>query len=177
MKDSHIEIVFIGIIILIFALWKISNLIKTRCYERRREGFVAEAAAAAAAAANGPVTVPKPRSDAELFLSQIEHLLPANIKSAVFRNDGPILSTENFTTETTENEMTIHQRKKIAAPAPVPAPVPAPEPVPAPVAPSGKEGLENPDANTKEFIDKNITSINPQDSQKSQVQMDNRSNI
>lgn len=158
MKDSHIEIVFIGIIILIFALWKISNLIKTRCYERRREGFVAEAAAAAA---NGPVTVPKPRSDAELFLSQIEHLLPANIKSAVFRNDGPILSTENFTTETTENEMTIHQRKKIAAP----APVPAPEPVPAPVAPSGKEGLENPDANTKEFIDKNITSINPQDSQ------------
>ena len=62
MKESQIEIVFIGIIILVFALWKISELIKTRCYERRlrwREGFVAKAAAAAA---------PPPRSDTETFL-------------------------------------------------------------------------------------------------------------
>lgn len=59
--------------------------------------------------------------------------------------------------------MTVHQRKKIA---PVPA-MPAVPAVPAvPTAtPTGKEGLENPDANMKEFIEKNITSINPEDSQ------------
>lgn len=149
MKEPQIEIVFIGIIILVFALWKISELIKTRCYERRqrREGFVAAAAAKKAA----------PRSDTETFLSQIERLIPTNVRSSSIGGGG-VLSTENFTVDTTENEMTVHQRKKIAPVAPV-APVVAPPPT------IVKEGLENPDANTKEFIDKNLTSINPQDSQ------------
>ena len=150
MKDSQIEIVFIGIIILVFALWKISELIKTRCYERRREGFVAKAAAKAA----------PPRSDTETFLSQIEQLVPTNVRSLI-GGDG-VLSTENFTVDTTENEMTIHQRKKLAPVVSAPAPAPA-RTVPSPT--TGKEGLENPDANTKQFIDKNITSINPEDSQ------------
>lgn len=147
MKESQIEIVFIGIIILVFALWKISEIIKTRCYERRqrREGFVAAEAAAKKAA---------PRSDTETFLSQIERLIPTNVRSSSIGGGGGggLLSTENFTVDTTENEMTVHQRKKIA-------PVVAPPPT------TVKEGLENPDANTKEFIDKNLTSINPQDSQ------------
>ena len=146
MKESQIEIVFIGIIILVFALWKISELIKTRCYERRqrREGFVAAKKAA-------------PRSDTETFLSQIERLIPTNVRSSIGGGGGGggLLSTENFTVDTTENEMTVHQRKKIAPVAPVVAPPPT----------TVKEGLENPDANTKEFIDKNLTSINPQDSQ------------
>ena len=148
MKEPQIEIVFIGIIILVFALWKISELIKTRCYERRqwREGFVAKAAAAAAAKKDAP------RSDTETFLSQIERLIPTKVQLS---SNGGVLSTENFTVDTTENEMTVHQRKKIAPVAPVVAPPPT----------TVKEGLENPDANTKEFIDKNITSINPQDSQ------------
>ena len=147
MKESQIEIVFIGIIILVFALWKISELIKTRCYERRqrREGFVAAEAAAKKAA---------PRSDTETFLSQIERLIPTNVRSSI-GGGGGLLSTENFTVDTTENEMTVHQRKKIAPIVPVVAPPPT----------TVKEGLENPDANTKEFIDKNLTSINPQDSQ------------
>ena len=150
MKESQIEIVFIGIIILVFALWKISELIKTRCYERRqrREGFVAAAAAEAAAKKAAP------RSDTETFLSQIERLIPTNVRSSI-GGGGGLLSTENFTVDTTENEMTVHQRKKIAPVAPVVAPPPT----------TVKEGLENPDANTKEFIDKNLTSINPQDSQ------------
>ena len=155
MKDSQIEIVFIGIIILVFALWKITELIKTRCYERRREGFVAKAAAAANKA--------PPRSDTETFLSQIEQLIPTKVRTPIGGGgDGGVLSTENFTVDTTENEMTIHQRKKIAPVVSASAPAPA-RTVPSPT--TGKEGLENPDANTKEFIDKNLTSINPEDSQ------------
>ena len=156
MKEPQIEIVFIGIIILVFALWKISELIKTRCYERRqwREGFVAKAAAAAAAKKDVP------RSDTETFLSQIERLIPTKVQlSSNGGGGGGVLSTENFTVDTTENEMTVHQRKKIAPVVPTVVPVSAPPPS------TVKEGLENPDANTKEFIDKNITSINPQDSQ------------
>ena len=157
MKDSQIEIVFIGIIILVFALWKITELIKTRCYERRREGFVAKAASAANKA--------PPRSDTETFLSQIEQLIPTKVRTPIGGGgDGGVLSTENFTVDTTENEMTIHQRKKIAPVVSASAPAPAPaRTVPSPT--TGKEGLENPDANTKEFIDKNLTSINPEDSQ------------
>ena len=155
MKEPQIEIVFIGIIILVFALWKISELIKTRCYERRqwREGFVAKAAAAAAAKKDVP------RSETETFLSQIERLIPTKVQLSSNGGGGGVLSTENFTVDTTENEMTVHQRKKIAPVVPTVVPVSAPPPS------TVKEGLENPDANTKEFIDKNITSINPQDSQ------------
>ena len=86
------------------------------------------------------------------------------------------LSTENFTADTTENDMTVHQRKKAAteldkAPARAVAPArpasPAPPAPPASPAPPAveKEGLENADADTKEFIDKTITSINPNDNQ------------
>ena len=139
MKDSQIEIVFIGIIILVFALWKITELIKTRCYERRREGFVAKAASAAKAA--------PPRSDTETFLSQIEQLIPTKVRTPIGGGfDGGVLSTENFTVDTTENEMTIHQRKKIAPVVSASAPAPA-RTVPSPT--TGKEGLENPDSNTK----------------------------
>jgi hypothetical protein len=157
MKDTRIEIIFISAILLVFALWKISELIKTRYYERRREGFIA---AAAAKAAEEKAAVPAV-SDTETFLSQIEHLIPTNIRSSL--RGGPLLSTENFTVDTTENEMTIQQRKKIA-----PVPVAAPPAAPPTAPPAGKEGLENqenPDANAKKFIDKNLTSINPQDSQ------------
>ena len=155
MKESQIEIVFIGIIILVFALWKISELIKTRCYQRRqwREGFVAKAAK----------TTTTPQSEIETFLSQIEQLIPTKVRSSI---GGGVLSTENFTVDTTENEMTIHQRKKLVPVVPVVVSAPArTTPPPPPPPPPGKEGLENPDANTKEFIDKNITSINPEDSQ------------
>ena len=44
MKENQIEFVFIGVIIIVFAIWKISELIKTRCYQAKaiREGFDAD---------------------------------------------------------------------------------------------------------------------------------------
>jgi hypothetical protein len=160
MKEHQVEYLFIGVIILVFALWKISELIKTRCYERRwaREGF---AASAKKRSVDNVATQPT----TETFISDIEKLIPEPIRASRNGNE-PILSTENFTVNTPEAEMTVHQRKKAAmtvdsftggtAPTTAPAPAPAPE----------KEGMTNPDdVNMKEFIDKNITSISLEDNQ------------
>jgi len=159
MKEPQIEFVFIGIIIVVFALCKISDLIKTRYYEKRSSEYNTAQAAAAAAAVKA--SAPATPSDTKTFLSHIERLIPTNARSM----SGPLLSTENFTVDTTENEMTVNQRKKIAPVVPdVPA-VPAVPAVPDVPPMTVKEGLENPDANTKEFIDKNLSSINYFDTQ------------
>jgi len=146
MKELQVEIIFIGIIILVFGLWKISELVKTRCYERfqakQREGFQAKVV---------EETPTRTDTTTDMVLSQIKRLIP-NYSSG---SDEPVLSTENFTVYTTENEMTIHQRKKLL-------PVTR---TPSPPINSGKEGMENADENTKKFIDKNLTSINLEDSQ------------
>ena len=155
MKELQIEFVFIGIIILVFALCKISGLIKTRCYEKRSSEYNA-AQGAAAVKASAPAT----QSDTKTFLSHIERLIPTNARSM----SGPLLSTENFTVDTTENEMTVNQRKKIAPVIDEPA-IPAVSAVPDVPPMTVKEGLENPDANTKEFIDKNLSSVNYFDTQ------------
>ena len=175
MKENQIEFVFIGVIIIVFAIWKISELIKTRCYQAKaaiQEGFEADdrakkdkAAATAAAAAE---------AEPEL-MTQLKGLLKN------YNTETPVLSTENFTVETPENEMTINQRKKAATTldtfktttatttATAPTTVTTPPPVAAPTTDKPinavKEGLENMNEDTKEFIDKNITSINPADSQ------------
>ena len=156
MKENQVEFVFIGVIILFFAIWKISELIKGRCRRGGRiEGFKPDAAGARVEA---PATATATATDD--ILSQVAKLIKSGAGVEQFLLSSDVLSTENFTLDTTENEMTVHQRKKIA-PIP-PPPVPA---VPAVPAPTGKEGLENPDANMKEFIEKNITSVNPEDSQ------------
>lgn len=161
MKDPQIEFVFIGVIIIVFAIWNISELIKTRCFEAmtiRREGFAAESRdAAAKAKAAAAAAAVKDDDPAEQF----EKLL----------NSKPVLSTENFTTETLENEMTVNQRKKAATELdklssmkPTPT-TPPPTPPPAPPTTDEVEGMETMNEDTKEFIDKNITSINADDSQ------------
>lgn len=161
MKDPQIEFVFIGVIIIVFAIWNISELIKTRCFEAmtiRREGFAAESRdAAAKAKAAAAAAAVKDDDPAEQF----EKLL----------NSKPVLSTENFTTETLENEMTVNQRKKAATELdklssmkPTPT-TPPPTPPPAPPTTEEVEGMETMNEDTKEFIDKNITSINADDSQ------------
>lgn len=154
MKGHQVEYLFIGVIILVFALWKISELIKTRCYERRwaREGF----------AAQPPVTAKKPAPDT--FLTQIEKLIPD--AASVSRNGNePILSTENFTVNTPESEMTVQQRKKAATLIDT-FTVGAQPSVPSPPSSPTKEGMKNPDdVNMKEFIDKNLTSISLEDNQ------------
>lgn len=162
MKEPQVEYVFIGVIILVFALWKISELIKTRCFERRwiREGFAAKAKKRA-----DMVVAPQPHTT-ETFIANIEKLIPESIRVSRNGNE-PILSTENFTVNTPEAEMTIHQRKKAATrvdTAPVSAPMSAP--VSAPVSAPEKEGMKNPDdVNMKDVIEKNITSINFDDNQ------------
>jgi hypothetical protein len=168
MKENQIEFVFIGAIIIVFAIWKISELIKTRCYQAKaiKEGFETESMEAVKAAAAAEEA--KKNQQPEL-MTQLNELLKRN-NVETFHSEAT-LSTENFTVETPENEMTVNQRKKAATTLdsfktgtqPPPPPVAAPttdKPINA-----VKEGLENPDENTKAFIDKNITSINPEDSQ------------
>lgn len=172
MKENQIEFVFIGAIIIVFAIWKISELIKTRCYQAKaiKEGFEAESRDAAKAAAAAEEAKKKQQPE---LITQLNELLKRN-NVETFLSD-TALSTENFTVETPENEMTVNQRKKAATTldsfktGTQPPPPPPPPPVAAPTTDKPinavKEGLENPDENTKAFIDKNITSINPEDSQ------------
>ena len=162
MKANQVEVIFVGVIILGFAIWNISNMIKSRSYEKHmlvREGL--------AVSTSTGVGTGQTRGGG----GGIGGILPGlnkdtmDILNTVMSKSklGP-LSTENFTVDTTENDMTVHQRKKAATlldNAPVLATPPAPPAPPAPV----KEGMENADADTKEVIDKTITSINPEDSQ------------
>lgn len=156
MKENQVEFIFIGIIIVVFATWKISDMIKTRCYERRgtqiKEGFQSSMSAP---------TIPEPD-----LVSQVTELLKKNNVDP-FSANVPILTTENFTVDTTEGEMTVHQRKKAATSLDTITGASPPAAAPTAEKPMNtvKEGLENPDENTKAFIEKNITSINPQDSQ------------
>ncbi len=118
MKENRVEFIFIGIIILGFAIWKISEMVKTRCYQRQTklyEGFLAEKEAAAVAAAATTATEPNTGLTTGIFgtdpanaklLSEVQHL--------VKKNDTDPLSTENFTVDTPEYEMTLHQRRRSA---------------------------------------------------------------
>jgi len=171
MKENRVEFIFIGIIIVVFATWKLSEMIKTRCYEKRtKEGFRASSASEA------PTSPPTKEPE---LMSQLTKILKKN-NIDTFLSDAPGLTTENFTVDTTEGEMTVHQRKKAAtsldtfttASTASTASASSSKPPPPVAAPTTdkpinavKEGLENPDENTKAFIEKNITSINPQDSQ------------
>jgi len=166
MKENQVEFVFIGIVIIVFAIWKISEIIKTKCYAAKikiKEGFYTEKAKQDTEQSGSTKNNNQPELMMKLNdLFNRNHIEP-------FTSIDP-LSTEKFTLETPEHEMTLNQRKKAAtvidgfkdnevAPSPVNAPN-TDKPINA-----VKEGLENPDENTKEFIDKNITSINVQDSQ------------
>lgn len=170
MKENQVEFIFIGIIIVVFATWKLSEMIKSKCYEKKRaaqfkEGFRKRDSRTA------PARAPEPE-----LMTQLNELLKKNNidASSTFSADK---TTENFTLDTTEAEMTIHQRRKAATSldtftdnttitsASTPALPLVTEPAADKPIDEVKEGLENPDENTKEFIEKNITSINPADSQ------------
>lgn len=167
MKENRVEFIFIGIIILGFAIWKISEMVKTRCYQKQTklyEGFLAEKAAAAATEPNTGLTTGIFGTDPAntKLLSEVQHL--------VKKNDTDPLSTENFTVDTPEYEMTLHQRRRSATALDHPsgfqsAVAPAPLPSLTEYAVNVKEGMENADADTKDVIERNITSINPSDSQ------------
>ena len=177
-KSISIEVIFISLIILFIAIWQVSGLIQSRSISRNneiykiREGLQNEGAAAQVVVKNDD-----PLDKAMSIL---------NSSGVSFLNKLPDLqlSTEGFTPSTSENEMTINQRRQVrtaldGAPAPaVPVPLPTP-PIPTPPAPpappvpappaaavsSVKEGLDNPDQESKKMIDNKLTSMNPEDSQ------------
>jgi len=97
MKEYRVEFIFIGIIILGLAIWKISEMVKTRCYQKQSiiyEGFLtAEAANAATRDTSSGLT-----NGSSAFLSEVQNI--------VKKNNTEILSTENFTVNTPEYEMT-----------------------------------------------------------------------
>ena len=171
MKENQIEFVFIGVIIIVFAIWKISELIKSRCYQSKIEGF--EAASRAAAASESAEKESARKNKKPELMTELNEILKKNDVETFIssRQQQAVLSTENFTVETPEHEMTVNQRKKAAtvldtftgeSPSTATAPATAPA---TPPAKEVKEGLENRDENTKQYIDKNITSINMADSQ------------
>ena len=156
MKEYRVEFIFIGIIILGLAIWKISEMVKTRCYQKQSmiyEGFLAAEAANAAARDTN--------NGSSAFLSEVQNI--------VKKNNTEVLSTENFTVNTPEYEMTIHQRKKVATTLDHPFTSSNPSSSLSlssqSILENYKEGMENADENTREFIDKNITSIVTTDSQ------------
>ena len=214
MKETQVEFLFIGIIIIVFALWKITQNIKTRSSEAAAARATSRAVSAArfkegfgaGRGGNGGNT-----EDTTILMKAKELIKNSGVKEP-FLMSSILLTTENFTPDTSENEMTIHQRKKAATildnfdiNAPPPAdpsaakppadpsaakpptdpsaakPPPDPsaakpptdpsaakpptDPSAAPPPPSVKEGLENADEKSKDIIERNITSINPQDSQ------------
>lgn len=158
MKEYRVEFIFIGIIILGLAIWKISEMVKTRCYQKQSmiyEGFLASNAA-----------TQDTNNGSSAFLSEVQNI--------VKKNNTGVLSTENFTVNTPEYEMTIHQRKKAATTLdhPFTSSNLSSSLASLSLASSSqsnlenyKEGMANADENTQEFIDKNITSIATTDSQ------------
>jgi hypothetical protein len=163
MKEESLEYVFIGFIILVFALWKISELIKTRCYEKRREGF------------NAMAVIDKKKNQKSVDAgSDVPSSSSIVTDTKKILGDEPILSTENFDINTSESDMTVHQRKKagtmldsfvfrtsLSEPF-----IEGIDKEDETHDDDGKEGLTNPDdVNMKKYIDKTITSINPDDSQ------------
>jgi len=169
-RSISIEVLFISFIILFIAIWQVSGLIQSRSISRNneiykiREGLQNEDAVVASAAA--PAAASKNDNPLDKAMSIL------NSSGGSFLNKLPDLqlSTEGFTPSTSENEMTINQRRQVrtaldgaSAPA-VPVPTP-PAPAPTPTVSSVKEGLDNPDQESKKMIDNKLTSMNPEDSQ------------
>ena len=210
MKGDQVEYLFIGVIILGFAIWKISEMVKTRCHEKQqkiREGLIAEkkkegmtTKTSTASINKAPMPIPNPPSNpnAQMPTPKLTptkapttpgQLTPDAATKKVLDEANKIiqsnkkepLSTENFTTYTTEHEMTLHQRRKVATQLdlvpmsqllPLPAPAPDTDSIAdtaVPIKKNVKEGLananENADADSKDIMERNITSINEGDSQ------------
>ena len=171
LKEYNIEVVFVFVIILFIAIWQVSGLIQSHNISRNndiyriREGLrnaemADKADAAAAARAKKDNTLDNAMS---IISSSGEPFLNGLIRSP--------LSTEGFTPNTSENEMTIHQRRQAGtvfdsvAPTTAPTTAPITAPTTAPTGGNIKEGLENTDKDMKEDIANKLTSINPEDSQ------------
>jgi hypothetical protein len=161
MKEYQVEFIFIGIIILGLAIWKISEMVKTRCYQKQSvlyEGFLSAKVANAAATLDTNLDL---TNEGSALLSEAQN---------IFKKNSEILSTENFTVNTPEYEMTIHQRKKAATSLDHLTPSSNTSSSSSslstqPILEDYKEGMTNANENTQDIIDKNITSISRTDNQ------------
>jgi hypothetical protein len=154
LREYNIEIVFVSVIILFFAIWQISVVIHSRkddiYHIRVREGLQ-----------NAETTVASQSSSSSSSSSSSLPIIDKALKHVINFSGEPI-STESFTPDTSENDMTIHQRRKAGTVfdgGVVATPAPATEPE------TATEGFDNPDQETKKMIDNKLTSMNPQDSQ------------
>lgn len=181
MKEYRVEFLFVGVIILGLAVWNMSELVKTRCEQKQiREGLSNNNTATTAnppppSAPAAPPAKP-PSAPAGGSSDPATQKVLTEAKKIIDKKKTEPLSTEQFTTYTSQHEMTIHQRQKAATALDTGVGLPI-LPVPivndtiaetaAPVSSSIKEGMENenPDADSKEIIDRNLTSINANDSQ------------
>jgi hypothetical protein len=179
------EIIFVGVIILLLAIWKLSELIQM-------SSTMASSPSTSLAYSNvteGMTLSPDERSKTENIISQTDKILAeANelIQKNKALNSGgdkqglslmsilnPIkmVTTEGYTSATTEHEMTIHQRNQAKTALDAAAvsigiestQVPAVrEPIIVPEI-NIKEGLEN--AEDGNIINKKLTSLNMEDNQ------------
>ena len=112
MKENQVEFLFIGIITIVFALWKITQNIKTRCYESAAAARAVSAARFKEGFGGGGGTPTEVSQDTSILMKAKELLKNSGIKDSFSMNG--VLTTENFTPDTSENDMTIHQRRKAA---------------------------------------------------------------
>ena len=170
LREYNIEVIFVSVIILFIAVWQVSGLIQSHSISRNneiymiREGLENAASAASAAAINTT-------TNNEITLNKAMSILKSSgdpfLNGLGLGHINSPLSTEGFTPTTSENEMTIHQRRQagtVMDGGSVAVPIPAPT-APAPVPASVKEGLNNPDQDSKMMIDNKLTSMNMGDSQ------------
>ncbi len=171
LREYNIEVIFVSVIILFLAVWQVSGLIQSHSISRNNEIYMIreglENAAAAAAAIDTTSNNERTLNKAMSILKSSDN--PFLNSLGVGQINSP-LSTEGFTPNTSENEMTIHQRRQAGTVmdggmvAATSAP-PPPTPTPTQTVSSVKEGLDNPDQVSKKIIDNKLTSMNPEDSQ------------
>jgi hypothetical protein len=115
---------------------------------------------------DAPAAPAAPAAAADSTLDKALSLLKDSGDSMLNSIIGSPLSTEGFTPNTSENEMTIHQRRQAGTALDDTSIMPL---LSAPSAPQEtfivREGLDNPDQNSKKIIDNKLTSMNPEDSQ------------
>ena len=168
LKEYNIEVIFVSLIILFIAIWQVSGLIQSHSISRgneiysirMREGLQNAADAAADAAANA--SRPKKDDTLDNAMSILNHSGEPFLNNLLMK---PPLSTEGFTPEISENEMTIHQRRKAGTVFDSSVNMSPPPPAALTGTSSVKEGLDNPDQESKKMIDNKLTSMNPEDSQ------------
>jgi len=173
LREYNIEVIFVSVIILFIAVWQVSGLIQSHSISRNNEIYMIREGLENAHDTAVAAVAPKEANVIDKAMSILKSAGGPFLDSLDVGQINSPLSTEGFTPNTSENEMTIHQRRQagtvmdggMVAAAPPPPPAPPPAPTPTPTVSSIKEGLNNPDQDSKMMIDNKLTSMNMGDSQ------------